>query len=209
MLNAGQVLSLLRDGAENFKLKITCEAWHAIEQYLNILLQWSVRINLFSRRSSNTDLARLILSSILVNKIIDLNKKNLLDIGSGAGLPGLMLELAYPSKLNHTTLCEPRYWRNLFLSDVVSKLNRKDRVTITNQRAEMLQGQYDIITARAVTTANKLSSLIKHLVDEASIMVMFGKGEAPTGWIQTIQEITIPAPIGGIQTYRLLRIIAQ
>lgn len=84
----------------------------------------------------------------------------LLDIGSGAGLPGIVLKIAHPN-LN-ITLLEPTKKRCDFLNLVIEKLDLKG-IVVVNERAENYINEhretYDIVTARAVASLNILSEL--------------------------------------------------
>jgi 16S rRNA (guanine527-N7)-methyltransferase len=77
------------------------------------------------------------------------------DIGSGAGLPGVVLAIVRPDI--SVGLIEPLMRRSEFLTEVVNDLGIADRVTIMRGRAEELRGQTaQIVTARAVAPLGKL-----------------------------------------------------
>ena len=77
------------------------------------------------------------------------------DLGSGAGLPGLVLAVARPDL--RVTLVEPLLRRTTFLEEVVAELGL-DRVSVVRARAEELHGdtRYDVVTSRAVAPLGKL-----------------------------------------------------
>jgi 16S rRNA (guanine527-N7)-methyltransferase len=77
------------------------------------------------------------------------------DVGSGAGLPGLVWGLVRPDVT--VTLIEPLLRRSIFLSQAVSQLGLAGRVTVVRARAEEVTGAYDVVTARAVA---RLTSLV-------------------------------------------------
>lgn len=79
------------------------------------------------------------------------------DVGSGAGLPGLVWALARPDLM--VTVIEPLLRRANFLSEAVDLLNLGDRVTVARGRGEeikQLWGTFDVVTARAVAPLPKL-----------------------------------------------------
>ena len=76
------------------------------------------------------------------------------DVGSGAGLPGLVWALVRPDLT--VTLIEPLLRRSTFLVEVVSHLGLTDRVTVVRARAEDVTGEYDVVTARAVARLTQL-----------------------------------------------------
>lgn len=78
------------------------------------------------------------------------------DIGSGAGLPGLVMAIRRPDL--HVTLIEPLLRRTLFLEEVVGALNLS-KVRVRRGRAEDLHGvaQFDVVTSRAVAPMDRLA----------------------------------------------------
>lgn len=76
------------------------------------------------------------------------------DIGSGAGLPGMVWAIARPDVA--MTLIEPLLRRTSFLEEVASDLG-VDNVTVLRSRAEDVRTQYDIVTSRAVAALDKLA----------------------------------------------------
>ncbi len=77
------------------------------------------------------------------------------DVGSGAGLPGLVWALVRPDL--QVTLIEPLLRRATFLSDVVDELTLSDRVSVLRARAEdVAPATFDVVTARAVARLPQL-----------------------------------------------------
>ncbi len=91
-----------------------------------------------------------------------------LDIGSGGGLPGLVLALLLDRPF---ILCEPRKLRAVFLRDVTDALGIADRVSVAVSKVESLTVQAETITARAVTGLDALVRAARHCADQ------------DTGWI--------------------------
>ena len=90
----------------------------------------------------------------VVEELIPVNSK-VFDIGSGAGLPGVVLAIVRPDI--SMGLIEPLQRRSEFLTEVVTDLGLSDRVTVMRGRAEELKGQTaQIVTARAVAPLGKL-----------------------------------------------------
>lgn len=83
------------------------------------------------------------------------------DIGSGAGLPGIPLAIARPDL--QVTLIESLSRRSEFLSGVVAELGLSDRVEVVRSRAEEVNANFDVVTARAVARLSKLLSWTRRL----------------------------------------------
>lgn len=105
---------------------------------------------------------RHILNCALVSEVID-HGLAVADIGSGAGLPGVVLAIRRPDL--HLTLIEPLLRRATFLTEVVELLSLSN-VTVLRGRAEELKGKaaFDVVTSRAVADLGKLATWSMPLV---------------------------------------------
>lgn len=93
-----------------------------------------------------------------------------IDIGSGAGLPGIVLTLARPDL--RLTLIEPLQRRVDFLTEAVVGLD----ITVLHGRAQDFTMQADVVTARAVAPLEKLKTMSWHLVKKGGLLLAI-KGE--------------------------------
>ncbi len=96
---------------------------------------------------------------------------SVIDIGSGAGLPGVPIALARPDL--HVTLIEPIQRRVDFLNEAVSGLG----ITVLRGRAQDFKIKADVVTARAVAPLEKLKELSWHLVKKGGALLAI-KGES-------------------------------
>ncbi|ONI67810.1 16S rRNA (guanine(527)-N(7))-methyltransferase RsmG [Kribbella sp. ALI-6-A] len=97
------------------------------------------------------------------------------DIGTGAGLPGIVLALVRPDL--QVSLVEPLLRRTTFLEEAVEKLGL-DNAEVVRGRAEDLRGTtYDVVTSRAVAPLGKLAGWCLPLLDEGGLMLAM-KGES-------------------------------
>ena len=125
-----------------------------LQDFSRLLLEENERQNLISRRSANEFRTRHLDDSL---QLLEHGSRDAhwLDIGSGPGLPGLVLAIA---GVQHITLVEPRRLRTDFLERCRDAL-RLSNVTIVTGKAEQLSGPFDVITARAVATLDKLFAI--------------------------------------------------
>ena len=93
------------------------------------------------------------------------------DVGSGAGLPGLVLAVARPDL--EVTLVEPLLRRTAFLSEVVATLGLAERVHVERARAESLHGTalFDVVTSRAVARLPRLVEWCMPLVAPDGVLL--------------------------------------
>ncbi len=145
-----------------------------IERYAEILATWGIERGLIGPREGDRIWDRHIANCIPVTTLIP-EGASVIDIGSGAGLPGIVIALARPDL--RVSLLEPLERRVAFLNEVVAELNLP--ITVIRGRAESVKGSFDIVTARAVAPLPKLLPLVWHLVaPKGSVLAMKGESAA-------------------------------
>jgi len=103
------------------------------------------------------------------------DRGSLADVGSGAGLPGLVIALAKPELA--ITLIEPLQRRVEFLYEVIDQLGLK--VEVFRGKSEVIKGQYDFVTARAVAPLGRLIESSWHLIrPKGALLAMKGESAA-------------------------------
>ena len=138
-----------------------------LKEYMNFTLEENKKFNLTSLDSKDEFIVKNILDSLLVVKFIqdDFSNKRVVDIGSGAGLPGIPLAIYYPNTKFY--LLEPTTKRANFLKRAIEFL-MLENVEVINERAELLARsnfeKFDIATARAVANINILLELAMPLL---------------------------------------------
>lgn len=123
------------------------------EKYKKMLLEWNEKINLTAITDEYEIIMKHFIDCLELVKYIDDNKK-IIDVGTGAGFPGLVIAIYFEGKIS-ITLLDALSKRINFLEDVVSKLKLKN-VTVIHGRAEEYakmqeyREKYDIVVSRAV-----------------------------------------------------------
>ena len=139
---------------------------------------------------------RHIANCIPITTIIP-NGVRLADIGSGAGLPGVVIALARPDL--KVTLVEPLQRRVDFLTEVVAKLDIP--VEVIRGRAEIVKKQFEVVTARAVAPLEKLIQISWHMIPKGGqLLAIKGEGaqaelditKLKKGSTAQIHEISLP-----------------
>ena len=155
----------------------TEEQLENLKKYYDILFVESNKYNLTNIKELEEVYIKHFYDSLLLSKTVDLTKKlTMADIGSGAGFPGLVIKIMFPSV--HVTLIEPTLKRCNFLNLVIKELGLKD-IEVINARAEEYikdkRESFDIVTARAVAPLNILLELaIPFLKVEGTFLAMKG-----------------------------------
>ncbi|MEI6120315.1 MAG: 16S rRNA (guanine(527)-N(7))-methyltransferase RsmG [Actinomycetes bacterium] len=106
---------------------------------------------------------------------------SVVDIGSGAGLPGIVIALARPD--THLTLVEPLQRRVDFLNEVVLDLDLSSQITVVRGKAEGFRGSFDVVTSRAVAPLPKLLPMVRHLIKSGGSLLAI-KGESAQAEIE-------------------------
>lgn len=142
---------------------LTNEQIAKFNKYLDLLLEWNEKFNLTAITDKDEIEEKHFIDSIELANFFDLKNKTLIDIGSGAGFPGIPLAIVEPSL--KVTLLEATGKRVTFLKEVVKELNLKN-VEVIQGRAEELgtREKYDLVTARAVKELNVLLEISFYLV---------------------------------------------
>ena len=142
-------------------IELTQEQINQLDIYCKFLIDYNKHTNLTSITEEEQIYLKHFYDSITFCKSIDLNKYNsLIDIGTGAGFPGMVLKILYP-ELN-VVLLDSNNKKISFLQELKDKLNI-DKIDFYHGRAEDYCKKYretfDIVTARAVSNLSVLSEL--------------------------------------------------
>ena len=133
------------------------------EKYLSLLIEWNEKFNLTAITDKDQIEEKHFVDSLMLMKYTDLKGKSLIDIGSGAGFPGVALAIGEPEL--KVTLLESNGKKVSFLKEAVKELELSN-VQIIQGRAEELgtRENYDIVTARAVKELNVLLEISYYLL---------------------------------------------
>lgn len=141
-----------------------------LASYVALLLKWNSKINLIGSRGDVWN--RHIWDCCQLVEHIPSRAKTLIDLGSGAGLPGLVIAMATSL---HVTLVERDIRKASFLREAARTLGLK-KVEVKNEDAHFISGKYDVVTARALSSLADLCELAFPLLGKSSIC-LFPKGE--------------------------------
>jgi len=164
-------------------------------QYQDILLKWNRRMNLIAKNTSPVDcIEKHFLDSLTLLPFFSCSGagKTLLDVGTGAGFPGLVLAVALPAL--RVILVEPREKRVSFLRHVVRTLGLKN-VEVIGERLEAVPNLCDekisSVTSRAVVEpAGFLQMVAPYLSLGANVLLMLGRDQG-RNWLKS-------SPLDGI-----------
>jgi len=153
----------------------------ALVTYLEPLRAWNEMLNLTAIKDPAQMVTKHVLDALTYLPFWATPPKRMIDVGTGAGIPGIILAIMWPS--THVTLAESIAKKCKFLVHVAEKLELKN-VHIIAERAEVIghnwdyRGQYDLSTARAVA---ELRTLVEYLLPLCAVngVVYAPKGPNP------------------------------
>ncbi|NUO79333.1 16S rRNA (guanine(527)-N(7))-methyltransferase RsmG [candidate division KSB1 bacterium] len=141
---------------ESFKLDAS--QLELLNAYIDLILKWNSKVRLISSADESRIVKRHIVESLV---LVSINRiapdAEVLDLGAGAGLPGIPLKIAIPSL--RMTLLDSRRMKSLFLEEAVKSLRLSD-TQVVHDRAEKIvekfSGKFDCVVARAVSSLYNL-----------------------------------------------------
>jgi 16S rRNA (guanine527-N7)-methyltransferase len=154
----------LIEGANQLGLALTAGQLARFARYQELLLEWNRRVNLTAITDPAGVQVRHFLDSLSCSLAMDtLPGQSLIDVGTGAGFPGIALKIYYPDL--RLTLVESVAKKTHFLATVVAELGLAE-VDIVTERAEVLghnpehRERYDWVVARAVAEMRVLAEYL-------------------------------------------------
>jgi 16S rRNA (guanine527-N7)-methyltransferase len=165
------LIELIKDALAKEKIALETKKVDRLAEFANKLTWWNKTHNITGAKTKEAVVANII--DALIPTTFIKEPKSLLDVGTGAGFPGLILAIVWDSC--NTTLAEPLNKRASFLRYISTHLELS-KVTIFKERVERLNGSsFALITSRAVTDTALLLELTKN-VASSDTEFLFYKG---------------------------------
>jgi 16S rRNA (guanine527-N7)-methyltransferase len=181
---SGEGLSALGEGAAKLGIPLDDAQLDAFARYCELLLDWNTRINLTAITEPVEVAARHFLDSLTVAQAIPdalrQDAPHILDVGAGAGFPGLPLAIAFPQW--NVTLLEATGKKVRFMETVIAALALTNARAVQGRAEELARqpayrGHFDIVTARAVAALPTLIEYCAPFARIGGLVVMPKKGD--------------------------------
>ena len=172
------------DQLETLNPYVSRETIKKLSDYRDSII--SAKFNLVSKKDKDNIWIRHFHDSLRLRKFFEKNSKKIkiLDIGSGAGLPGLPLSMVLDNDLFEFVLCESNNKKANFIQDCCNQLDISN-VQIINNRVENIKNHsFDYIISRATAKINEIFSMSYHL-NKNSTVYLLHKG------IHVVDEINL------------------
>jgi len=167
----GPILHILQDPRLGLDIE-TSLVVSRIEQYLQLLLKWNQKINLTAEKDPEEILKKHVFDSLQYVRAIEPGFR-VMDIGSGAGFPGILLKIIFPQL--QLVLLESQRKRCSFLETAVRDL-KMEQVKVLNARAEDISGsqagQFDVVVFRAVSGVQQCLNLSTRFLPSGGKVVL-------------------------------------
>ena len=156
--------SLISEGLDELGYENDPLLIEKLEIYLATLKKWNRVYNLTAIDEDSEIIVKHFLDSLSVNQYIQ-NSERILDVGTGAGFPGLILALFNPEK--SFVLVDGVSKKISFLQEMIGKLNLKNVIAVhTKVEQYNVAEQFDIIISRAFADIKRMTKLTSHLIKD-------------------------------------------
>lgn len=158
---------------EVLNIKLTDEQLSNLDKYKEYLKEYNSHTNLTTIVDDEGIYLKHFYDSLTITKMIDLSKyETLIDVGTGAGFPGMVIAITYPNL--KVTLLDSNNKKTKFLSELKDMLNLTN-VTVVNERSEEFAlshlESFDVVTSRAVANLRVLTELCLPMVKKNGFFV--------------------------------------
>lgn len=147
----------------------------SFERFLEALWEENSKVNLISRKTPKEEYwTRHFLDSLLPIEITDLSNKKILDFGTGGGLPGIPLNLVYPS--SEIYLLDSTHKKINAVKDIIKILDLPSCFTIVSRLEDLESNWYksfDIIVCRSVKILPKYKSVLFKLIKNNGKIILY------------------------------------
>ena len=202
----------LEKACQELSLKPTKQQQERLLEYLRQLLKWNKTYNLTAIRDPERALVQHVFDSLAIIKPLnnfiqqrDQDKNAVLDVGSGAGLPGVIIATMMPKVI---VTCVDTVEKKMAFVRQVSGVLALTNVKAIHQRVELMQdNKFDVVTSRAFATLQDFATLAGERVEKNGILLAM-KGKIPHDEIETLEEKT-EWRVDGIEALKVPQLSAQ
>ena len=191
---------VLSEGIAEMRLEVSAFQQEQLMDYLGLMFKWNAVYNLTSLRDPMQMVTHHLLDSLAAVPAFA-GARNVLDVGSGGGLPGIVLAIVRPDM--KVSMIDTVHKKTAFLTQVKAELGLTN-VTVYTARVEQLQvsDKFDVITSRAFADLSDFVNWSSHLLAEQGRYIAL-KGVAPQDEQQRLPAAWRVSAVAPLQVPRL------
>lgn len=194
---------VLREGVAEMQLDVTPEQQTRLMAYLHLMHKWNAVYNLTSLRDPMQMVTHHLLDSLAAVPAFK-DASNVLDVGAGGGLPGIVLAITRPDM--KVAMIDTVHKKTAFLTQVKAELALSN-VTVHTMKVQDLQvsDKFDVITSRAFADLSDFVNWSGHLLQEGGKFIAL-KGVAPS---EERERLPQEWKVSGLQPLQVPRLGAE
>lgn len=179
----GEPKAVLLSGCEKLLIKVSLSDSGRLLQYLDLMQKWNRTHNLTALPSVDEMVVKHLLDSLSIESFLP--SGSVLDVGSGAGLPGIPLAVVRPNQ--QFTLVDASFKRVAFLREAKRRL-KLTNMDVIHARVEQLPSQaFEVITSRAFSSLPQMLNVTKHLLSNKGVWMAM-KGQNPVSELSSLKD---------------------
>lgn len=192
--NPDTLLCILNEATDKLGISLSDHKKHTLLRYLDNLLLWNNAYNLTAIKSEKEALVKHIIDCLALASTLTNSPKSVLDIGTGAGLPSLILAVVFDDW--QVVALDSNSKKIRFIRQMIAELDLPN-VTAVASRIEDFEGCFDVITSRAFASLSDFVVLASPYLADDGVMVAM-KGKAPNAcefdeaYCYTTQKLDVP-----------------
>jgi len=192
---------ILVSGLESLNLFLSADKIEQLLDFIKLIEKWNKAYNLTAIRNRE-DMVRLhLLDSLTIVPFIE--GKSVIDIGTGAGLPGIPLAIYFPEIA--FTLLDSNAKKTRFVQQAILELKLKN-VSVCHNRVQQYHPEksFDMVITRAFASLSDIVELTAHLLSKDGVLLAM-KGQTPdVPKLESAKTTLIPVNVPGIDAERCL-----
>ncbi len=194
LFNQYSEIELLKGGMSDLGMELTNLQLQQFIDYYELLTEWNTVMNLTAITEFREVVNKHFIDSLSLVKVYRPHKDKILDMGTGAGFPGIPLKIVFPEI--EIVLLDSLNKRLVFLNEVISKLGLKNVVTL-HGRAEdygkdrMYRESFDVCVSRAVAKLSSLSEYCLPYVKKDGLFIPYKSGNVQVELDQSVNALKI------------------
>ncbi|NLJ96961.1 MAG: 16S rRNA (guanine(527)-N(7))-methyltransferase RsmG [Clostridiales bacterium] len=178
-----QGISEFRNGLKKLNISLDDNQMEQFLDYYQLLIEWNKKINLTSIVDFIEVIRKHFIDSLSIVKVFSPHKEKILDLGTGAGFPGIPIKIAFPD--SKIVLLDSLNKRIKFLDEVIRKLNLRDIVALHGRaedfgKDDAYRETFDLCTSRAVAKLSTLSEYCIPFVKVGGAFISYKAGQVAT-----------------------------